>query len=181
MAPGDIDDVVIAAFPDADWNGDPCTTKSTTGFWVELFAANSGHTWPASWGAVLQTSTSSATAESETVAASHTLRREAIPIQILLEQMLGRRLQIKMKIDNSQAIAAIRKGYSKKLRHIARTQRVCIGLLNELLHDPEMMMSLEHCPTGDMKGDLFTKALNTQKFQVALEMIRMRRREPESK
>ena len=87
--------------------------------------------------------------------------------------MLGKRLDINMNIDNSQALIAIEKGYSKKLRHLARTQRVCIGLLNELLHDPEMQFSASHCPTAEMKGDLFTKSLNTQKFENALTMIRM--------
>ena len=85
LSPDDLHDVVIRPFPDADWSGDPCTTRSTTGFWLELFAKSSGNSWPLSWGSVLQTSTASATAESETVAASHTLRREAIPVQILFE------------------------------------------------------------------------------------------------
>jgi hypothetical protein len=86
---------------------------------------------------------------------------------------LGKRLPIRMKIDNMQAISAIKKGYSKKLRHIARTQRVCLGLLNELLNDPEIKMQIEHCPTLEMKGDLFTKALNAPKFAEALRMINM--------
>ena len=174
LAPEDFEDVVINPYPDADWNGDPMTTKSTTGFWVELFAEKSGRSWPLSWGSVSQTSTGSCTAETETVAASHTLRREAIPIQLLFEHMLGRRLPIRMHIDNMQAISAIQKGYSKKLRYLARTQRVCIGLLNDLLCDEECLFSVVHCPTLEMKGDLFTKALIPQKFADALEMIGMR-------
>jgi len=173
LGPDDLDDVYIEASPDADWNGDPCTTKSTTGFWVELKAAKSGHSWPAGWGATQQTCTASATAETETVAASHTLRKEAIPVQILLEHMLGKRLSIKMQIDNTQAISAIEKGYSKKLRHLARTQRVCIGLLNDLLRDPEVQFSVHHCATAEKKGDLFTKSLITQKFDQALSLIGM--------
>ena len=119
----------------------------------------------------MQTSTASATAEAETVAASHAMRRESIPIQILLEEVLGRRLSIVHKIDNMQAITAITKGYSKKLRHLQRTQRVGIGLLNECINDDELQMSIEHCPTDLMKGDLFTKALKGPKFQPALDMI----------
>ena len=78
-----------------------------------------------------------------------------------------------MQIDNTQAISAITKGYSKKLRHLARTQRVCIGLLNDLLRDPEVQFSVHHCPTALMKGDLFTKFLIMQKFDEALRMIGM--------
>ena len=80
-----------------------------------------------------------------------------------------------MNIDNNQAISAITKGYSKKLRHLARTQRVCIGLLNECLNDPEMQFLVQHCPTLVMKGDIFTKALITAKFEDALAMIQMHR------
>ena len=110
----------------------------------------------------------------ETVAASHVIRREALPLQILFSHLLGRSLGIELNVDNTQAISAIEKGYSKKLRHLARTQRVCIGLLNELLHDPEIYLSIVHCPTDSMKADLFSKMLQRAKFTVALDMIGMR-------
>ena len=173
LSPQD-DDVVIRAYSDADWSGDPQTSTSTTGLWLELYAKRSNRCWPLAWGSVRQTSTSSSTAESETVAASHVLRREAIPAQLLMEIILGRRLNIELNIDNTQAILAIQRGYSKKLRHLARTQRVCIGLLHELLEDPDMQLSICHCPTLSMKADIFTKALNNEKFHTALEMIGMR-------
>ena len=173
LSPNDLHEVRIVPYSDADWSGDASTTKSTTGIWVELEAPTSGNTWPLSWGATLQTSTASATAEAETVAASHVFRREAIPIQILFEQMLGKRLDIVLQIDNMQAISAIEKGYSKKLRHLLRTQRVCIGLLHECLNDEELQFFVVHCPTLVMKGDLFTKALCSPKFVEALRMIRL--------
>ena len=106
--------------------------------------------------------------------ASHAMRREAIPIQLLLEESLGVRPPIDHHIDNLQAIAAIRKGYSKKLRQLRRTQRVAIGVLNECVNDPELMMTVHHQPTDGMKADLFTKALNTEKFANALLMIDLR-------
>ena len=120
-----------------------------------------------------ETSTASATAEAETVAASHALRREAIPLQILLEAMLGKRVKIVHRIDNMQALSAIEKGYSKKLRHLARTQRVCIWLLNECTHDEELLYSVEHCATDCMKADIFTKAMNAVKYEKAVLMIRL--------
>ena len=66
---------------------------------------------------------------------------------------------IRTKVDNTQAISAVRKGYSKKLRALSRTQRVCIGVVHELIEDKEMLIVVEHCPTAQMKGDIFTKAL----------------------
>ena len=90
-----------------------------------------------------------------------------------MEECLGIRLRIEHYIDNLQAISAINKGYSKKLRHLCRTQRVAIGLLNECVNDPELMMTIKHQRTDGMKADIFTKALDILKFGVALSMVRL--------
>ena len=173
LSPSDLEDLEIHVYSDADWAGDLATSRSTTGVWVELASRKSGNTWPISWSSSRQTSTSSSTAEAETVAASHAMRREAIPAQLLLEECLGVRLHIEHFIDNMQAISAIRKGYSKKLRHLRRTQRVAIGLLNDSINDPELDMSVSHQKTDGMKADLFTKALEILKFDAARSMIRL--------
>ena len=78
-----------------------------------------------------------------------------------------------MMIDNTQCLSAIAKGYSKKLRHIGRTQRVCLGLLNEIVNNAEWKISCEHHPTATHKGDMFTKMLAPAKFREALKMIDM--------
>ena len=36
-----------------------------------------------------------------------------------------------------------------------------------------MRISMEHCPTAQMKADLFTKSLNTEKYVEAKRMIRL--------
>ena len=46
LAPGDLNGVVINIYADADWNGDGETSKSTTGFWFELYSPSSGRSWP---------------------------------------------------------------------------------------------------------------------------------------
>ena len=102
------------------------------------------------------------------------MRRESLPIQLLLEATLGKRLQILHHMDNTHAITAIKKGYSKKLRHLQRTHRVCIGLLHECSEDPEIQMKIVHCPTVEMKADMFTKALNAPNFVDALKLIGMK-------
>lgn len=102
------------------------------------------------------------------------MRRESIPIQILLEEATGRKTNIIHNIDNTPAITAIEKGYSKKLRHLSRTHRCSIGLLHECANDPDLGMSVVHCPTATMKADLFTKASDTTKFAVVVDMIGMR-------
>ena len=75
------------------------------------------------------------------------------------------------RIDNLQTIQCVAKGYSKKLRHLPRTQRICLGVLHEMLADPDMRVSMEHCPTLSMKADVFTKTLNGAKYRTALDMI----------
>ena len=41
--------------------------------------------------------------------------------------------------DNTQAIAAAKKGYSKQLRHLSRTHPVSLGVLHELTEDDRTM------------------------------------------
>ena len=90
---------------------------------------------------------------------------------MLLEEVLPRRLDVCCKVDNMQTIQAVTKGYSKRLRHLPRTQRVCVEMLHEMLNDPDLKMSLQHCPTLQMKADIFTKALNGPRFKAAGDMI----------
>ena len=91
-----------------------------------------------------------------------------------MEELLGKRLEIIHHIDNLQTISAIEKGYSKKLRHLQRTQRVGIGLLHDCANDEELKMTVQHCPTDKQKADVFTKALSTVKFVTALGMLNLR-------
>ena len=46
-------------------------------------------------------------------------------------------------------------------------------MLHEMLNDPDINMSMEHCPTLQMKADIFTSALNGPWFKAALEIVRM--------
>ena len=50
---------------------------------------------------------------------------------------LGECLFTRNLVDNAQARAACDKGYSKRLRYLARTHRVALGVMHDLLHDPE--------------------------------------------
>ena len=68
LSPGDLDEVQLVMWSDADWVGDPEDTKSTFGLLLELMKPNNGRRWPISWSVKRQGSTSSSTAEAETVA-----------------------------------------------------------------------------------------------------------------
>ena len=95
------------------------------------------------------------------------MRQLALPIQELLEEMLGILIPIRCVIDNTQAIQAIKKGYSRKLRCLNRTHRCSIGVMNEIYNDPEVAVSVEYGETKQHKGDFFTKALLAGPYELA--------------
>ena len=175
LSPDDVSDLELLVWPDADWNGDANTSKSTGGLFIELHSPSSGHSFPIIWKSALQTTTASSSAESETVNLSTTLRQEALPVQEMFEALLGKRLMIRCKVDNTQAIAAVKKGYSKRLRHLNRMHRVSLGVINELLEDKQAAVEVGFVPTAEQKGDIFTKALLPSAFVRATDVIGIRR------
>ena len=93
-------------------------------------------------------------------------------MQILIDAVLAdvrRRMELVAKIDNTQAISAVKKGYSKKLRFLERTHKCSLGTLHELWERGGMRV--EYAPTLKHRGDGFTKALTPAKFLAACEMI----------
>ena len=44
LTPGDLDELEIHVYTDADWTGDLADTKSASGVWVELRAPSCGRT-----------------------------------------------------------------------------------------------------------------------------------------
>ena len=176
LSPADLGDARLIVWPDADWNGDHRTTKGTSGSFLELCTANPDHRFPICWKTAHQGSTASSSAEGETVSLSSALRHSAFPVQSLLIEMLGgQRVPMEAKVDNAQALCAIRDGYSKKLRFLPRTQRCSIGVLHEALTDPDADLTASYTPTADQKGDFFTKSLGVVAFRHARDMFGLMR------
>ena len=92
----------IIAWPDADLNGDFMSTKSTDGFFVEL-AGREGRGFPLAWGSHKQGSTAMHTAEAETVSLARCCKQELIPLQILLQAMLGEAVDCVVKETTRRA------------------------------------------------------------------------------
>ena len=68
------------------------------------------------------------------------------------EDARDRHVQIICFVDEMQTIQAGNKSYSekgcsKKLRLSQRTQRAGLGVLREMISDPDMRRCTEHCPT----------------------------------
>ena len=161
-------------YTDADWNGDPTTTKSTNGLYVELWSPSSGHCWPITWQSKKQTCTSSSTAEAEVISLSWGLRSEGLPLQSFVESILGNRPIVRCFVDNDQALRAVDRGYSKKLRTLQRTHRCSIGVLHELAEDVQQRVIMQYCSTLKHKADSFTKVLAAFQFKAARHCIGMR-------
>ena len=71
--------------------------------------------------------------------------------------------------DNQATILVVRKGYSPKLRHITRTHKVNLASLAEQFEDENILLS--YVSTDKQAADVFTKALEPQKWGAALEML----------
>ena len=155
----------VIIWSDADLGGDPTDTKSTSGAWIEIVDSGEEFSWPVAWSSKRQGATSYSTCESEVVALAHALREEGIPTLDLIEDLLGKRgISVECREDNTQAIAAVKRGYSKKLRHLPRVHKLSVGELHEWLFGDKKIGTLIHHPTSTHKADIFTKPLGVQQF-----------------
>eukprot|EP00971_Amphidinium_carterae_P068032 1346581-Amphidinium_carterae.3 len=169
--------VEVCIWADADLNGDPNDTKSTSEIWCELRSKDSQQCWPISWISKRQGCTAFSTCESEVVSLSHalSLREEGIPLVQIVSEVLGHDVELTCYEDNSQAIQAVKRGYSKKLRHLPRIHRICLGSLHELLSSDDRIGSLVYHPSSDHKADLFTKSMECVRFEHCRSLIGMKR------
>ena len=174
LGKADLHKVRLIVWSDADLCGDPEDTKSTSGMFIELCNEDTGSRWPITWAVRRQGSTAGSTAEAETVAMCSAVKQDGIPLCELLDFMMqGSRRQIELicRVDNTQALAAVRRGYSKKLRFLERTQKIAIGSVHELIENDTIMA--EYWNTATHRGDSFTKCLVPAKFLAARDLMGM--------
>jgi hypothetical protein len=162
--PGELE---LALYVDADFAGDRQDSKSTSGAYLVLKGPSAF--FPLSWVSKKQTSVSRSTTEAELVSLAHSLFSEAMPMLSLWERLLKRPVNLRIYEDNEATIKVIKKGYSSKLRHLARTQRVNIASVHEALQDPQFI--LEYIETLKQAADVFTKSLEPLKWPNALSLL----------
>ena len=114
-------------------------------------------------------------AESEVVALSHGLRHFGLPVQDLVHEFLGERVQLVCLVDNQQAITAVKRGYSKRLRCLNRTHRIAIGSLHEIVGDERQRVEIRYIESKMQKGNIYTKALVPAQFCAERLLIGMQR------
>ena len=192
LSVADRDVCKIRAYADSDLGGDVWSPKSTTGYWVEVQGAD-GRSFPLSWAARFQGSSSTHTCESETVSLCDAIKREVIPLKLLMERLLNRTVDADIYEDNAACIISVSKGYSPAMRYIGRTQKVQLGFLHDVcntipeagrdsqrvepIRDDEIKdkpINLKKVGTDEQKADLFTKELDRIKFKQLAPMIGMR-------
>jgi hypothetical protein len=179
--PGDLNYLIIRMFTDADQAGDVADTKSTSG--GDVFIEGPRTKLPIAFMSRKQTVTELSTGSSEMVAFRDVTYQEAVPLVGLLELMLQRAVRLIGEIDSEAARGAIRRGYSRKLAYLKKTQRVAISGLHELFHgegaidlEPDDSMSINRCnhvPGDKNVADLYTKALPAQKHWWCAEAANM--------
>jgi hypothetical protein len=87
----------------------------------------------------------------------------------LVEWLLERPVVIETCEDNTAAIQAAKDGYSSKLKHVARHNRINIGWLGEFF--AEEGNTCRYAESALHKGDLFTKEFNSEKFEACKRLI----------
>ena len=78
-------------------------------------------------------------------------------------------IKLSIQEDNEATIKIARKGFSPKLRSLTRTHRVNIGAIHEEITKDDV--DLAHCPTDKQIADVFTKAIDPQKWRHALDLL----------
>ena len=169
------EDLYLTLYVDADFCGDFDDTKSTTGAVLVLTGPNDTF-MPLAWICKKQTATSRSTTEAEIVALAFALFSEALPTIGLWELILGRPVKLVIMEDNEATIKIAKAGYSLKLRHLTRHQKVNIGTIAEVLDNE--LVEIPHCPSAKQAADILTKALPPAKWPAALDLLHIEQREP---
>ena len=165
-----LDKVELHLYVDADFAGSREDTKSTSGGFLVLSGENTF--FPLSWSSKKQTSTSKSTAESELVSLSNNLFDEGIPMLKLWQTISGCAIKLIIKEDNEATIKIAKKGFSPKLRSLTCTHRVNLGAIHEEISKPDV--EIVHCPTLEQVADIFTKAIDPQKWSHAIDLLHLR-------
>ena len=122
-----------------------------------------------SWSSRRQKVVSRSSTEAEFVSLSGALFNDAVPMLEVWEALIPE-IHLHIQEDNQACIAIIRKGFSAKLRHLAKTRRVNVASTCELVNTSDNI-DLAYVETGSQRGDPLTKALAVQKWSHALELL----------
>ena len=165
----------LELYVDADLAGDREDAYPTNGAWLVLAGENTYFSF--TWLSKTQSAISRSTAESEIIALAHALFLEALPMCALWDRLLDRTVDLYIREDNLAAITIAKAGFSPKLRHVSRTHKVNLSpIKDEVIKEN---CHLVHHPTDKQAADIFTKALEVQKWARATNMLGIQTEKPE--
>ena len=94
-------------------------------------------TWfPLAWASRRQTATACSVTEAEKISLGAGLFREGIPAQELCETFFQKPAVLECLQDSAAVIPIVSAGYSPKLRHLSKTQRIELGSIYEVFEEP---------------------------------------------
>jgi hypothetical protein len=87
----------------------------------------------------------------------------------LWKQLLQRDVRLRFREDNEATAKIVLAGYSKRLRHLRRTQKIYLASLSEQLNQPDIELMLVN--TLFQKADVFTKAIAGPLWENAVKLL----------
>ena len=121
----------LALYCDSDFAGCVDTSRSTSGYVLALEGPASFALL--SWSSHRQKVVSRSSTEAEFVSLSGALFNDALPMLEVWEAMIPG-IHLRIHEDNQACIAIVRKGFSAKLRHLAKTHRVNVASICEAIN-----------------------------------------------
>ena len=119
---------------------------------------------PLEWSSRKQQAVARSSGEAETVAlheairgvsgTSKALATAALPTLDMLEQILGRKLELKIMVDASVSKAAAEKGTSRHMRYLSKTQQIDLFWLRDTIK--KVGAEIVKVDTTDKLADLLT-------------------------
>lgn len=176
LGPEDLPVLKLCCYVDADLAGDRQHTRSQSVMYIELVGAREGHRWPLAWASRKQPVTAGSSGAAELLAMAAAMRKDILPLQYILVELLGRPVEVDVLEDTSACLQSIKNGYSPSMRDLTRTLRISIEALHEL-HTMQPFgeyfgnLNFKQVGSGEQKADVFTKMLQNQMFQHAVQQI----------
>ena len=156
----------LSLYVDSDF-GSSSDMKSTSGFVLALQVPNSFAV--ILWGSKAQKAVSRSTTEAEFVALSSVLFGDAISLLAVCQRVIAPSVVLKVYEDNQAVLAIIAKGFSPKLKHLAKFHRINVASTCEAFSAEDIL--IEYIKTSLQKADIMNKALPVAMWLKALDLL----------
>lgn len=180
--PKDLPNLLTLQRTDADHGDDLADCKSISGGVLKLVGAH-GTMITTSWWARKQTTTARNTGHAELTSLDEGTFSFGLPMTGIVETILRRPVRLIAEIDATACLGAVRRGYSRRLSYIKKTERVSISALHEVFYgdcpeqtsrDEYTINRLLHRQSDKNDADLLTKAFTVERHWYLCELIGLR-------